>query len=129
MKLLPKDNFNLFPNAIIGGYLKKLGPHAFSFFAALWFRHHRFSTPSFARSDEQLANEFGLSPRSLSRLRKRLREEGFIDYKVGYRFGEKAKATRYLILPDEGLRKSFQIPDPPEWPSKQGKHRWPKRLS
>jgi len=117
----------LLPKELVSSHLKLLGTRDFSVLLALWYLHHSYSTPCPWITDERLSNDFGFSKKNLQRSRKRLKENGFIDYKIGYRIGNHARATRYLLVPDAKIRASFRIPDEPKWlPARQG-HRKPNR--
>ena len=127
MKLSPRNNFMLMPNGLASEYIKKLGPHAFAFFVALWFQAHRYSKPNFFKNDEYWCERFGFSRRTLTRLRGQLKKEGLIDYKVGYRYGDRAMATRYMIFPSKEIRKHFRIRLRPKRLATTSKRRRPAR--
>lgn len=114
MKLKPKNNFLLIPKDLVKNYLKVLGYSSFAFFIVLLHLSHRFSLDKFYRTDSQITEDYGLNKSIIKVARPKLKKLGFIDYKRGFKIGRKSRATRYILLPDEKLRKEFRILDRPK---------------
>jgi transcription initiation factor IIE alpha subunit len=114
MKLKPKNDFLLLPNALIQKYFKELDYSDVKLLLVLFFLSGRFSTDKFYHRDKDIEKKFGISRSTIKKARKKLKEKRFIDYRRGFKIGKFARATRYRLLPDDKIRKDFRIGDGPK---------------
>lgn len=109
MKLIPKSNFLMLPNKMIEDKIKELKGSEFIVLIILFYLSQRFSTGTFHYTDSEIEKRFGISPATMNRARKALRESGLIKYKSGFRALGFSLATRYKLLPSKQLRKLYRI--------------------
>ena len=109
MKLIPKNNFLIFPNELLESAIKKLKSSELILLIVLWYLSQRFSTDEFYYSDQKIVERFGLSQASITRARKELKRLHLISYESGFKVRSHSRATRYKLLPTDRLRKRYRI--------------------